>query len=68
MVIFITLMSLTTAKPFNICWRPDSEEANKTKSFAKKETNNFAFSNCDTLIGLAQPIHPGNVNYYEYER
>ena len=34
-LIFIRAMSRAAAKPFNACWRPDSEEASKTKSSAK---------------------------------
>ena len=34
-LIFIPAMSHAAAKPFNACWRPDSEEASKTKSSAK---------------------------------
>ena len=35
MLIFIPAMSHAAAKPFNACWKPDSEDASKTKSSAK---------------------------------
>ena len=38
-LIFITAMSHGPAKPFNMSWRPDSEEASKTKSSMK--SNHF---------------------------
>ena len=34
-LIFIPVISHAAAKPFNACWRPDFEEASKTKSIAK---------------------------------
>ena len=56
-------MSHAAAKPFNTCWRPDSEEASKTKSSAKKQSTNLASFDHDTLIGLAELVHPVYVNY-----
>ena len=34
-LIFIPAMAHAAAKPFHACWRPDSEEASKTKSSVK---------------------------------
>ena len=64
-LIFIPAMSHATAKPFNACWRPDSEEACKTKSSAKSNRLNFASSDRDTLIGSAGLVHSVHVNNYE---
>ena len=66
-LIFISAMSHAAAKPFNACWRPDSEEASNTKSSAKKQPANFAYSYRDTLIYSAELVHPVHVNY-EKER
>ena len=62
-MIFITAMSQAVAKPFNACWRPDSEKASKTISSAKNnQPTNLASSDRDTLIGSADLIHPVQVN------
>ena len=56
-LIFIPVMSLVTAKPFNVYWRPNSEEANKFKS------SNLASSDSDTFIGSDEFIQPVHVKY-----
>ena len=42
---------------------PDSEEASKIKSYAKKQPTNVSSSDRETLIGLAEFVHPVHVNY-----
>ena len=61
-LIFIIAMSHAVAKSFIACCRPDSKEAIKTISTAKKLRTNLASLNRDTHIGLAQLIHPVPVN------
>ena len=62
MLIFIPAMSHAAAKPFNECWRSDSEEASKTKCISEKQPTNLAFCSCDKFIGLIELVHPVHVN------
>ena len=50
-------MSHAAAKPFHTFWRPNSEDTSKIILSAKKQPNNFASSNCDTIVGLDKLIH-----------
>ena len=56
MLIFIPAMSHAAAKPFNIGWKPDSEDTSKTKLSATRhrQPTNFASSSYDTLTGSAK--------------
>ena len=57
-LIFIPAMSHTAAKPSNAYWRPDSEEASKTKSFAKSSRLIFhLLIVTHSLVWLNLPIH-----------
>ena len=51
-LIFIPAMSQAAAKPFRACWSPDSEEASKTKSSAKKKRSSLNVPNviCNLLF------------------
>ena len=67
--IFIPTMSRAAAKPFNACWRPDSEEDSKTKSSVKSNQLIFhlpfpsSIFRYITLIGSAKLAHPVRANY-----
>ena len=51
---FHSRISLVASKSIIVFRRPNSKEANETKSFAKNNRTNLAFFYRDTLIGSAE--------------